>query len=152
MEGKYITTSVKKNKLKEWCTESRALACLIDTDCFAYVDNKLCVYDSKYLEKDDNGNYFFTQYAREHEEECFLQFVIDNATGKLHYLTLPKSMANMSFNYYDELSQLSDSEMLQLGLVSEIAKEMLVAINGLEFGEALKKLMSDKEHDKKEDE
>lgn len=116
---------------------------MMDTDCFAYVDNKLCVYDSKYLEKDDNGNYFFTQYAREHEEECFLQFVIDNATGKLHYLTLPKSMANMSFNYYDEISQLSDSEMLQLGLVSEIAKEMLVAINGLEFGEALKKLMSD---------
>lgn len=143
MEGKHITTSVKKDKLKEWCTESRALACMMDTDCFAYVDNKLCVYDSKYLEKDDNGNYFFTQYAREHEEECFLQFVIDNATGKLHYLTLPKSMANMSFNYYDEISQLSDSEMLQLGLVSEIAKEMLVAINGLEFGEALKKLMSD---------
>ena len=143
LEGKYTTTTVKKQKLKEWYAESKALACMIDTDCFAYVDNKLCVLDKKYLERDEKGKYFFTQYAKEHEEECFLQFVIDNETGELHYLTLPKSMASKSFKYYDELSQLSDNEMLKLGLVSEIAREMLTAIGGLEFGDALTKLMSD---------
>ena len=47
MEGKTITTSVKKAKLKEWYSESKALACMVDTDCFAYVDNKLCVYNKK---------------------------------------------------------------------------------------------------------
>lgn len=52
-------------------------------------------------------------------------------------------MASISFKYYDELSQLSDNEMLKLGLVSEIAREMLTAIGGLEFGDALTKLMSD---------
>lgn len=55
MEGKSVTTSVKKPKLKEWYSESKALACMVDTDCFAYVDNKLCVYDKKYLERDEKG-------------------------------------------------------------------------------------------------
>ena len=141
--GKHITASVKKSKLKDWYSESKALACIVDTGCFAYVDNKLCVYNEKYLEKDDKGNYFFTKYAQEHEEECFLQFVVDDKTGELHYLTLPESMACKSFNYYDELSELSDNDMLKLGLVSEICIEMLTAINGLEFGDALTKLMSE---------
>lgn len=143
LSGKHITASVKKSKLRDWYSESKALACIVDTGCFAYVDNKLCVYNEKYLEKDDKGNYFFTKYAQEHEEECFLQFVVDDKTGELHYLTLPESMASKSFNYYDELSELSDNDMLKLGLVSEICIEMLTAINGLEFGDALTKLMSE---------
>lgn len=144
MSGKSVTTSVKKATLKEWYSESKALACMVDTDCFAYVDNKLCIYDKKYLERDDNGKLFFTKYAKEHEEECVLQFVIDNETGELHYITLPSSMASKTYNYYDELSALSDEEKLSLGLVSEIANEMLAAINGLEFGEALTALMDKK--------
>ena len=144
MEGKTITTSVKKAKLKEWYSESKALACMVDTDCFAYVDNKLCVYDKKYLERDDKGKLFFTEYAKAHEEECFLQFVMDKETGELHYITLPSSMASKTFNYYDELSALSDDEKLSLGLVNEIAREMLAAINGMEFGEALATLMDKK--------
>lgn len=144
MEGKTITTSVKKAKLKEWYSESKALACMVDTDCFAYVDNKLCVYNKKYLERDDKGKLFFTEYAKAHEEECFLQFVMDKETGELHYITLPSSMASKTFNYYDELSALSDDEKLSLGLVNEIAREMLAAINGMEFGEALAALMDKK--------
>lgn len=144
MAGKSVTTSVKKTKLKKWYSESKALACMVDTDCFAYVDNKLCVYDKKYLERDESGKLFFTQYAKDHEEECFLQFVIDDATGVLHYITLPSSMACKSFNYYDELSALSDDEKLSLGLVSEISNEMLTAINGLDFGDALTALMDKK--------
>lgn len=144
MAGKSVTTSVKKTKLKEWYSESKALACMVNTDCFAYVDNKLCVYDKKYLERDESGKLFFTQYAKDHEEECFLQFVIDDETGVLHYITLPSSMACKSFNYYDELSALSDDEKLSLGLVSEISNEMLTAINGLDFGDALTALMDKK--------
>ena len=144
MSGKTVTTSVKKTKLKEWYSESKALACMVNADCFAYVDNKLCVYDKKYLERDDSGKLFFTAYAKAHEEECFLQFVIDDETGDLHYITLPSSMASKSFNYYDELSALSDDEKLSLGLVSEISNEMLTAINGLDFGDALAALMDKK--------
>ena len=144
MSGKMVTTSVKKTKLKEWYSESKALACMVNADCFAYVDNKLCVYDKKYLERDDSGKLFFTAYAKAHEEECFLQFVIDDETGDLHYITLPSSMASKSFNYYDELSALSDDEKLSLGLVSEISNEMLTAINGLDFGDALAALMDKK--------
>lgn len=144
MVGKTVTTSIKKAKLKEWYSESKALACMVDSDCFAYIDNKLCVYDKKYLERDENGKLFFTQYAKEHEEECFLQFVVDEESGTLHYITLPSSMACKSFNYYDELSVLSDEEKLSLGLVSEISNEMLTAINGLEFGDALSALMDKK--------
>ncbi len=144
MVGKSVTTSVKKATLKEWYSDSKALACMVDTDCFAYVDNKLCIYDKKYLERDENGKLFFTQYAKDHEEECVLQFVIDDETGELHYITLPSSMASKTYNYYDELSALSDEEKLSLGLVSEIANEMLTAINGLDFGEALAALMDKK--------
>ena len=141
MAGKHVTTSVKKGKLKKWYSESKALACLFDTDCFAYVENKLCVLDKKYLERDEKGAYALTAYAKEHEEECFLQFVVDDE-GNLYYLTLPESLASKSFNYYDELSRLSDEDKLKLHLVSEISTEMLKAIGGLEFGEALTKLMS----------
>lgn len=144
MSGKSVTTSVKKATLKEWYSDSKALACMVDTDCFAYVDNKLCIYDKKYLERDENGKLFFTQYAKNHEEECVLQFVIDDETGELHYITLPSSMASKTYNYYDELSALSDEEKLSLGLVSEIANEMLTAINGLDLGEALAALMDKK--------
>ena len=142
LEGKHRTTTVKSKQLKQWNSESKALACMMDTDCFAFVDNKLCVYNDKFLERDDAGKLCFTQYAKEHEEECFLQFIVD-ADGKLHYISLPESMASKTFNYYDELSSLTDSEMLSLGLVSEISREMLTAISGMEFGEALTKLMSD---------
>ena len=58
---------------------------------------------------------------------------MDKETGELHYITLPSSMASKTFNYYDELSALSDDEKLSLGLVNEIAREMLAAINGMEF-------------------
>ena len=75
--------------------------------CFAYVDNKLCVYDKKYLRRDDSGKLFFTEYAKAHEEECVLQRVMDE-TGAFHYITLPSSMASKSFNYYDELSVLEN--------------------------------------------
>lgn len=144
MSGKSVTTSVKKATLKEWYSDSKALACMVDADCFAYVDNKLCIYDKKYLERDENGKLFFTEYAKDHEEECVLQFVIDDETGELHYITLPSSMASKTYNYYDELSALSDEEKLSLGLVSEIANEMLTAINGLDFGETLAALMDKK--------
>ena len=125
--------------MNNWYSESKALACILETDCFAYVENKLCIYYSKYIQRDENGRFFLTNYAKEHEEECFLQFIIDNATGELHYVTLPAAMASKSFNYYDEINE---DLLKQYGLVNEISHEMLLAINGFGFGDALTKLMS----------
>lgn len=138
LAGKSIVKTVRKETMTEWYSESKAVACLMDTGCFAYINNKLCVYDKKYIERDEKGKLFFTKYAEEHEEECFLQFVVDK-DGKLHYVTLPESMASKSYNYADEI----DEDIVRKhGLVNEISNEMLTAINGMEFGPALEKLMS----------
>lgn len=139
MIGKSKVSVVQKSTISEWYSESKALACMMDTGAFAYVDNKLCVYDKKYINRDEEGKIFFTKYALEHEEECFLQFVVDDETGALHYITLPESMASKSFKYADEITE----EMAaKLGLVNEISTEMLNAISGCDFGEALTKLLS----------
>ena len=76
--------------------------------------------------------------GQQHKEECFLQFVVDE-NGKLHYVTLTASMASTSYNYFDEI----DEDIVKKhGLVNEISTEMLNAINGMDFGHALEKLMS----------
>lgn len=139
MIGKSSISSVKSATLNNWYSESKALACMLETDCFAYVEGKLCIYDSKYIQRDENGRIFLTNYAKEHEEECFLQFIVDDETGELHYITLPATMASKSFNYYDEINE---DLLTQYGLVNEISNEMLIAISGLDFGKALTKLMS----------
>lgn len=139
MKGKSTVSSVKNATLNNWYSESKALACMLETDCFAYVEGKLCIYDSKYIQRDENGRIFLTNYAKEHEEECFLQFIIDDETGELHYITLPAAMASKSFNYYDEINE---DLLTQYGLVNEMSHEMLIAISGLDFGNALTKLMS----------
>ena len=138
MVGKTSDFVVNKKTMSEWYSESKAVACLMDTGCFAYIDNRLCIYDKKYIERDDKGKLYFTKYAQEHEEECFLQFVVDE-NGKLHYVTLPESMASKSYNYSDEI----DEDIVRKhSLVNEISTEMLAAINGMDFGTALEKLMS----------
>lgn len=138
MVGKSAISTVSKSVLSEWYSSSKAVASMMSTGCFAYLDNKLCINNAKYVERDVNGKMCFTKYALEHEEECFLQFIIDE-NGKLHYVTLPKAMASKSFKYADEITE---DIARQYGLVNEISSEMLTAINGLEFGEALRKLMS----------
>lgn len=139
MKGKSSIFSVKSATLNSYFSESKALTCMLETDCLAYVEDKLCIYDSMYIQRDENGRIFLTNYAKEHKEECFLQFVVDDETGELHYITLPAAMASRSFNYYDEISE---DLLTQYGLVNEMSNEMLIAISGLDFGKALKKLMS----------
>lgn len=138
MVGKTSISTVEKPVLSEWYSSSKAVACMMETGCFAYLDNKLCINDKKYVERDENGKMCFTKYALDHEKECFLQFIIDE-NGKLHYVTLPKAMASKSFKYTDEITE---EIARQYGLVNEISTEMLTAISGLEFGDALTKLMS----------
>lgn len=138
LEGKICVRAAEKAKLSEWYGESKAMACLMNTGCFACIDGKLCVYDEKYINRDDKGNLSFTPYALAHEEECFLQFVLDE-NGKLRYLTLPESIAKKSYNYYDELP---DDILKRHGLVNEMTSEMLKAIDGKNFGDALRLLMS----------
>lgn len=138
MVGKRAVVTVESPVLSEWYSSSKALVSLMNTGCFAYIDNKLCIYDKKYIERNAEGKLCFTKYAVEHEEECFLQFIIDE-DGKMHYVTLPKSLASKSFRYADEITE----DMAgKLGLVNEISNEMLAAINGCDFGEALVRLMS----------
>lgn len=94
MEGKTITTSVKKAKLKEWYSESKALACMVDTDCFAYVDNKLCVYNKKYLEREDKHENFSTEQEIRisplfvNENDKHLQCKILNTIRQVYILNL----------------------------------------------------------------
>lgn len=76
--------------------------------------------------------------AEEHEEECFLQFIVDEKDGTLHYVKLPKSKADEAFNYNDAIT---DDLLSQYGLVNEMSKEMLEAIEGEDFGPALDILM-----------
>ena len=135
-----VKTTVKSRKLSQWYQSSQALACMMNTGCFAYVEEKVCLDEPKYVERQESGKMRLTSYAREHEEECFLQFRVD-ADGNLHYVKLPQSIADKEFRYSDYIS---DDILTEYGLVNEIANQMLAAIGGMEFGDALKELMSDR--------
>lgn len=133
-----IRTTVTSKKLSQWYDSSKAVACMMDTGCFAYVEGKVCLDESKYIERQESGKLRLTTYAKEHEEECFLQFKTDQ-DGKLHYVKLPESIADKEFHYTDYISE----EILkQLGLVNEMAELMLEAIQNKGFGDALRELMS----------
>lgn len=136
--GKKTVSTIKSKTLSNWYAESKAVESVVKTDCFAYIDNKVCLVSSQYVQRTDDGHLELTEYAKSHEEECFLQFIVDEKDGKLHYVKLPAAKADLTFNYYDEISE----ELLtQYGLVNEMSKEMLKAIGELEFGDALTMLM-----------
>lgn len=136
--GKKAVSSVKSKTLQNWYSESKAVACAVKTDCFAYVENKVCLASSQYIKRTDEGKMELTEYAKTHGEECFLQFIVDENDGRLHYVKLPAAKADIAFNYYDRISE---DLLNQYGLVNEMSVEMLRAIDGSEFGNALTKLM-----------
>lgn len=111
---------------------------MMDTGCFAYVEDKICLDEPKYVERQESGKMRLTQYAKDHEEECFLQFKLDS-DGELHYVKLPECVADKEFRYTDYISE---DILKKFGLVNEIAERMLEAIKELEFGDALRELMS----------
>lgn len=132
-------TTVKRKVLHHWYSSSKALACMMDTGCFAYVEEKVCLDEPKYIERQpETGALRLTSYARAHEDECFLQFREDS-DGKLHYVKLPASVADKEFRYSDHIDE---KILVKYGLVNEIATLMLEAIHDKEFGPALKELMS----------
>lgn len=135
-----VKTTIKSRKLNQWYQSSQAVACMMNTGCFAYVEEKVCLDEPKYVERQESGKIRLTPYAKEHEEECFLQFKVD-ADGKLHYIKLPESIADKEFRYSDHIS---DDILTKYGLVNEIANQMLAAIRDMEFGDALTELMSDR--------
>ena len=100
--GKKTVSTVNSKTLTNWYSESKAVASTVKTDCFAYVDNKVCLVSSQYIQRTNDGNIELTEYAKAHEEECFLQFIVDENDGKLHYVKLPAAKADLTFNYYDE--------------------------------------------------
>ncbi|CCZ66273.1 type I restriction enzyme endonuclease subunit [Mediterraneibacter gnavus CAG:126] len=136
--GREVKSSVNYKTLENWYSESKAVKSVVDSECFAYVEDKLCVATSEYMERTDDGKIRLTEYAKTHEEECFLQFVVDEKDGTLHYVKLPKSKADEAFNYNDAIT---DDLLSQYGLVNEMSKEMINAIDGAEFGTALDILM-----------
>ena len=82
--GREIRTSVSYKTLENWYSESNAVKSVIESECFAYVEDKLCVATSECLERTDDGKIRLTEYAKTHEEECFLQFIVDeNLSGSL---------------------------------------------------------------------
>jgi len=135
--------SVKSNTLNNWYSgnnQNNAVACLMNTGCFAYVNDKVCLNQNDYVERTDDGKMRFTAYALAHEEECFLQFITDDE-GNIHYVKLPEKLAKKEFIYAEHISE----EILKnYGLVNEMSSLMLEAIERLEFGPALKKLMGKK--------
>lgn len=133
-----IRTTVSGGQLSQWYGSSKAVACLMDSGCFAHIEGKVCLDEPKYVECRTTGNMRLTAYAKEHEEECFLQFEMGD-DGKLHYVKLPESVADKKFHYADHIS---DDILKQIGLVSEIATMMLEAICNMGFGDALRELMS----------
>lgn len=138
LKDKKVVTNIATAQLRSWYKESDAVASIIESDAFAYVENHLCLNTDDYVEKKPSGALSLTDYAKNNEEECFLQFITDN-NGNLKYVSLPSALENKTFNYYDHISE---DSLSQYGLVNKISSEMLREINNLEFGEALKKLMS----------
>ena len=137
-DTKAITT-VSKSTLTSWYRQGGAVASLLQSGAFAHVEGKVCLFDKKYIERSDDGKLRLTPYALAHEEECFLQFLMDEHGELLHYVRMPESKANKDFHYYDHITP----EILQkFGLVSEIVTEMLAQIQGMEFGNAMAELMS----------
>ena len=133
-----VKTTVSSKRLSGWYDSSKAVACMMNTGCFAYVEEKVCLDEPKYIERQESGKMRLTSYAKEHEEECFLQFKV-GPDGKLHYVKLPESIADKEFHYSHFISE----EILkQLGLVNEMAEMMLEAIQNMKFGAALRELMS----------
>ena len=131
-------TTVGAQQLSNWYSTSKSVACMMDTGCFAYVEGKICLDEPKYIERQESGKMRLTQYAKDHEEECFLQFKIDS-DGELHYVKLPECVADKEFRYTDYISE---DILKKFGLVNEIAERMLEAIKDMPFGDALRELMS----------
>ncbi|KGF09361.1 DEAD/DEAH box helicase [Tissierellia bacterium S5-A11] len=134
-----IVTTVPTAQLNAWYKEGGALSSIIESDAFAYVDDHLCLNKDTYLEKKASGVLALTDYAKEHGEECFLKFITDE-DGKLKYVTLPSALGSKSFNCHDPIPE---ELLVQYGLVNEMSGEMLKAINSLEFGKALQKLINE---------
>ncbi len=132
-------SAVSFSQLLSWYNESKAVLSIVSSDTFAYIENKLCLNTKDYIERNQNGGLELTAYAKDHEEECFLRFIVDTDTGKLRYVVLPSALASKTFNYYDEINE----DLLEnYGLVNEMSNEMLKEINNMGFGDALIKLMS----------
>ena len=136
--GREVRSSVGIKTLENWYSDCKAVKSVIDSECFAYVEDKLCVATAECIERTDDGKIRLTEFAKKHEEECFLQFIVDEKDGTLHYVKLPKSKADEAFNYNDAIT---DDLLSQYGLVNEMSKEMLRAIDGEDFGPALDILM-----------
>lgn len=103
-----------------------------------YLEERVCLNQELYVQRGADGKMHLTEYARSHEDECCLQFATDE-DGNLHYVVLPKKQADKEFEYSKFITE---DILKKYGLVCEMARLMLEAIEHMEFGPAMKKLMS----------
>lgn len=66
---------MKSKTLTNWYSEGKAVESIVKNDCFAYIEDKVCLVSSQYIQRNDDGNLELTEYSKSHEEECFLQFI-----------------------------------------------------------------------------
>lgn len=138
LSDKEVITSISTEQLSLWYKESSVVATIIESDVFVYIDNHLCLNKDKYVQKKEMSGFILTDYAKNNEKKCFLQFITDTK-GNLKYVSLPLDLGNKTFNYDDYIS---NDLLEQYSLINEKSIEMVKSINNLEFGKALKSLIN----------
>src|SRR5699024_4336051 len=53
--GKKTVSTVKSKTLTNWYSEGKAVESIVKTDCFAYVEDRVCLASSQYIQRTDDG-------------------------------------------------------------------------------------------------
>ena len=111
-------TTVGAKQLSNWYSTSKAVACMMDTGCFAYIEDKICLDEPKYVERQESGKMRLTQYAKDHEgfsvdiietssDDC--QTKLTTAANAGDYSTLPDIVLMQDNSYQKYLKSYPDA-------------------------------------------
>lgn len=140
LENKRIVSDFSFSRLCKCYKESKAVSSIISSDSFAYIENSLYLNTPEYVKRNKNGEIGLTSYARENKEKCTVNFIIDEDRDELIYVRLPEVLSGKYFNYFDEIKE---KMYPHYKLENGTSSSMLKAINNMDFGNALNKLMSE---------
>lgn len=78
-----LTYSISKRDAVLQCIESKDLAKKVSSGNYIFVDSHFCINNERFIEYDDFGNAYLTEYARHNMDKCCLAFklVIANQTN-----------------------------------------------------------------------
>ena len=128
---------------------------IIQSGNYLFVDSHFCINDPKYIDYDDIGQAFLTDYARHHIDECCLVFDLTvnrgaNSYGKQFYtecVLYRDATSDITFEAHFSDSKLNDDVNAQANAIraynEELAKVMQELPRG--FSGSLKALMAWKE-------